>query len=250
MESVSACYRIDVIGTGKFYIGSTSDFLQRMAAHKSSLKAREVGKTNPLLQKLFDQGFELNFSILDTGTRDEMYDVEKKLIDFHKDDKNLLNINLETRGGLTLSRHPNQESIRVKKSKAVLGENNPMHGKNHSIKAKGLIAQAAKGNKRWLGKKHTDDSKQKISEHAKTRTGERNSFFGKTHSDEFKLALGDRKRGTKPTNTNVISIDGVEYLSQADAAKALGVSIGTISFRLKSNNPKFSGYAVVRQGAV
>lgn len=246
MDNESVCYRIDVIGTGKFYIGSTSNFIQRMASHRSSLKA---GKgTNPNLHILFDDNCELSFSILETGTREEMYNREREIIAYFSKDENLLNVNLDTRGGLTVSRHPDKETILIKKSEAVSGKKNPMHGKNHSDAARAKIALAANGNTRWLGKRHTEEARKKISEHAATRTGDSNPFFGKTHSEEFKLRLSERKRGTKPTNTNVISIDGVEYLSQADAAKALGVSTGTITFRLKSNNPKFNGYVVVNRG--
>lgn len=248
MDNESVCYRIDVIGTKKFYIGSTSNFIKRMASHRSSLK--NGSGANPNLQALYDDGYDLVFSMLDNGTRDEMYDRELALLKHYADDQNLLNVNIAVKGGSFLDRNPNQEDIRQNKSNAVLGEKNPMHGKNHSVAAKTLIAQAAKGHTRWLGKTHTVDAKQKISEHASTRTGDRNSFFGNTHSDEFKRALGDRKRGTKPTNSNVIIVDGVEYLSQADAAKALGVSVGTINFRIKSNNPKFKGYVVIKRGTV
>lgn len=249
MDKVSACYRIDVIGTDKFYIGSTSDYLQRMSAHKSSLKSKDTGKTNLLLQELYNLGHELSFSILDTGSRDEMYDKERELIAFHASDKNLLNINLDTRGGLSVSRHPNHLVIRENKSKAVLGEKNPMYGKNHTVNARALIASAAKGNKRWVGRKHRKETRLKISEHAKTRVGELNAFFGKKHTEESKQKMADMRKGNKPTNSNVIMIDGVEYQSQARAAQALGVSIGTINFRLKSNTPQFAGYVVVKRGA-
>jgi DNA-binding transcriptional regulator YiaG len=36
-------------------------------------------------------------------------------------------------------------------------------------------------------------------------------------------------KGKLPSNTNPIVLDGVSYISQADAARKLGVSIGTIS---------------------
>lgn len=247
MNDESVCYRIDVVGTGKFYIGSTCDFLQRMAAHKSALKASN--RANPNLQLLHNAGYEMVFSILSTGTREEMYEFEQECIELNKDNPDLLNVNLRAIGGLDVSRHPDQELVRFNKSLAVLAEKNPMWGKTHSEAAKAKIAEAAKGNTRWLGKTHTEESKQKISAHASTRTGSKNSFFGKTHSEEFKRALGDSKRGTKPTNSNIIMVDGVEYLSQADAAKALGVSQGTINFRIKSNNPLFAGYVVVKREA-
>lgn len=246
MEDISVCYRIDVVGTDKFYIGSTCDFLQRMSAHKAALKHQ--CKSNPNLQILHNAGFEMVFSILETGTRQEMYDFEQNCLEALKDNPNLLNVNLRAIGGLDVSRHPHQEMVRFNKSLAVLAEKNPMYGKTHSAAARDKISEAAKGHTRWLGKTHTSEAKQKISEHASTRTGARNPFFGKTHSEEFKRILGERKRGTKPTNSNVVIVDGIEYQSQADAAKALSVSVGTINFRIKSNNPKFNGYVVIKRG--
>lgn len=247
MDKVSACYRIDVTGTDKFYIGSTSDYLQRTHTHRSRLKSSS--NTNPNLQALHDAGYEMTFSILDTGTREEMFAMELELLKFHETDSNMLNVNISTVGGNFIDRNPNKEKILENKSKAVLGEMNPMHGKNHTVNARALIASAAKGNKRWVGRKHRKETRLKISEHAKTRVGELNAFFGKKHTEESKQKMADMRKGNKPTNSNVIMIDGVEYQSQARAAQALGVSIGTINFRLKSNTPQFAGYVVVKRGA-
>lgn len=247
MNDESVCYRIDVVGTGKFYIGSTNDFLQRMASHKSALKTNNGA--NPNLQLLHNAGYEMVFSILSMGTREEMYEFEQECLELNKDNPDLLNVNLRAIGGLNISRHPNQEMIRFNKSLAMLTEKNPMWGKTHSDAAKAKMAQAATGNTHWLGKTHTEESKQKISAHASTRIGNKNPFFGKSHSEEFKQKARERKLGVKPTNSNVIMVDGVEYLSQADAAKALGVSQGTINFRIKSNNPLFAGYVVVKREA-
>lgn len=44
------------------------------------------------------------------------------------------------------------------------GKNNPFYGKHHTEKSKQLIGQIHKGKKYWLGKKHTEVTKKKMSE--------------------------------------------------------------------------------------
>ena len=49
------------------------------------------------------------------------------------------------------------------------GENNPMYGKQHSEEAKRKISEAGKGNQYFLGRKHSEETKRKISETKKAR---------------------------------------------------------------------------------
>ena len=44
----------------------------------------------------------------------------------------------------------------------------------------------------WLEKKHSDDTKQKMSEKANERIGEKNSMFGRKRSEEFKNGLKEK----------------------------------------------------------
>lgn len=46
----------------------------------------------------------------------------------------------------------------------------------------------------FFGKKHTEDSKRKISEHIIPKQGEHNSFYGKKHTEETKLKMRKSRR--------------------------------------------------------
>lgn len=54
-------------------------------------------------------------------------------------------------------------------------------------------------NNPFYGKKHTEESKQKMSNAAKQRTGDKNPFFNKQHSDETKEKIRQANLGRKHT---------------------------------------------------
>jgi group I intron endonuclease len=55
----------------------------------------------------------------------------------------------------------------------------------------------------WPGMKHTEETKKKMSEKAKKRTGENNTFYGKKHSAESKEKMRLAKIGVTPINKGV-----------------------------------------------
>jgi hypothetical protein len=122
------------------------------------------------------------------------------------------------------------------------GERNGMFGKKHSPKSCGLISEGHKtfkklhGHGATKGIKKSDEHRKKLSDIAKNRTGEKNSFFGRTHSDETKKKIGDHFRGKRPANAKYISIDGTIYSSTRTASEALGVYAGTLYYRANSKN--------------
>ncbi len=73
-------------------------------------------------------------------------------------------------------------------------------------------------------------------------SGSNNPFYNKTHSDATKKSIGEKRKGKKPSNTRLISIDSIIYNGLNDASKALGIKNTTIWHRIKSNNPKYKDY--------
>lgn len=97
------------------------------------------------------------------------------------------------------------------KNKAVgfdEGENNPRFGKNKGKEHPNF------------GRAMSEQHKQKLSKIASLRTGEKNSFYGKSHSKE------SREKIAKANNISVfVDYTKKEYPSVAKAAKDLNVSI-------------------------
>jgi group I intron endonuclease len=97
-----------------------------------------------------------------------------------------------TQTGKHLSKETKQ-----KLSEALSGKKNPMYGKptygflgkTHSEESKRRISE--NNGRVWLGQKMSDKTRQKISDWAKTRTGEKASMFGRHHSEETKKKMSE-----------------------------------------------------------
>ena len=93
-------------------------------------------------------------------------------------------------------------------SKKVVGENNPMFGRTHSIEEFAKIKQANTGRKQPLHEKEkqiasmsgrkrkpfSEEWKEKLSV---AKQGSNNNMFGKTHNEETRKKIGDAARGRK-----------------------------------------------------
>jgi group I intron endonuclease len=124
-----------------------------------------------------------------------------------------------------------------------LGERNGMYGKTHTEEVRKNNAILKKGNINFKGHKHTEETKQKLSEIRKNKnTGEKNPFFGKHHTEETKQKIKEKSKGRLPPNTKKITINGVFYISITEAGRQLNISQPTILWRLNSKNPKFDSY--------
>lgn len=93
------------------------------------------------------------------------------------------------------------------------------------------MSEARSGDKNhFYGKKHTQETKEKISKRAKERnvSGERNPFYGKTHSKESvqraKISKGDKQKGKNHPLAKRIEVNGIVFDYIKEAAEYLGVS--------------------------
>lgn len=82
-------------------------------------------------------------------------------------------------------------------------------------------------------------------EKCRDKSGENNPFYGKTHTEESKQKIRDKKVGIKPVNTKDVFVDGVVYRGLNDAYESTGVKPTTIWYRVKSKNDKYSEYYYV-----
>jgi group I intron endonuclease len=98
------------------------------------------------------------------------------------------------------------------------------------------------GYNKGTGIKLSEENKKLISDNAKLRIGEKNPFYGKTHSEETRKKISVKNMGKKPPNTKPLIIDNIKYLSANDASKILGIKSGTITHRCKSKNILYKNY--------
>lgn len=81
-----------------------------------------------------------------------------------------------------------------------------------------------------LGKKHTDEAKKKISNHLKTRTGDKNSFFGKKHSstsiEKMKLKLIGQTRSDEVKQKMSESAKNKPPMSKETKQKLREINLG------------------------
>ena len=112
-----------------------------------------------------------------------------------------------------------------------------------------MLFRSNKGvsNEELLGKERADEISKILSEHAKSRTGEKNSFYGRSHSDETKNKMSKirKEQGYKGSQNKPISINGKEYTSLGEASKDLEIPITTIRWRCKSENPKYEDWVYI-----
>ena len=254
-------YKLTMDKCGAFYIGSTQDPKARYYAHKSELKRGIHG--SHMFQKAWDDSgsAELTMEVLFSGSKEDAQATELALLKSNASSPDLKNTCVNSLKGIEYSRLSDPDSVRRRISERTRGERNPMFGKTHTAEVRAIISKRFKG-KPNPSAAHplTEETKRKIAETKRLNPmiGEKNPFYGKKHTPESlsKMRESQFKRYTKLLETDWthvqarrILIDGVEYRSQSVAAKALGVSIALITYRLKHPNryPNYQSLAADQQ---
>lgn len=261
----SGIYRIRNLVNDKCYVGSTKNFNRRRGEHFRLLVKNK--HWNSHLQWSYNKYSPENFvfEILEQlpYVKESILSRENCWINQLNSKKNGFNI-ADASFGDQLSNHPNREEIIKKISIGVrktldamsdeerklkfgkVGNLNPMYGKKISQSTLDALSAGLKifilthGCGPTKGIKKTIQHRNKMSECAKLKIGEKNPFYGKKHSQSSKDKMSIAGKG-RPCNTlHPIIMDGVRYERLKDASAVVGISISTLWFRAKSKNPKFS----------
>jgi group I intron endonuclease len=243
--NMSVVYRISLKSKPDlWYIGSTKNKENRFKYHKSTLRKGKHHNEN--FQNAFNlsENKELVFEVLEDTTIENQFQREDFYIKLYGIE-NLYNI-FDGAGtfGDILTHHPNKEKVvenikngvikrynestdeeKVQRSENLKGDKNP------NWKG-GIVILCKCGNKMAYTANSCSD--------CRDRKGNKNPFFGKTHSKETIDKMLKNRKKIIPSNTLRVSVDNVIYESCTAASKAIGCTVATISNR--ANNSKTPNY--------
>jgi len=227
MKIIAGVYQIINAINGKSYIGSSKNVIKRWYRHRQQLK--KGNHHSVYLQRAWNKYGSNSFTLKILIETNDLFVQEQLFINQLKPEYNVGAVG----GGDNITLHPDLNRIKEK------------HRKNYFTNEIGLRNQPkqhfGESNPNWKGgisKFKCIDCNSKISYgHQRcticSKLGNQNPFFGKQHSEETKEKLRRNKLGIKPINSKSIIINNIEYKSQSDAAKALGISSSLMTYRIK-----------------
>ena len=181
---------------GKKYYGSAMNVEKRFSRHKSALKHND--HHNIYLQRSYNKNGEVfDFYVVketDFIDRQDLLDLEQEYIDSNKDGYNMA----PAFGGDIMSSHPNKNEI-IKNRTERLKQTISSMTKDEKSEKYGRIGEL---NGNWrdggLSRKICPQCNvnniaitAKVCANCRDRFGDKNPFYGKTHSDETKKKLSD-----------------------------------------------------------
>lgn len=177
--SIIAVYTITDPLSKKFYIGSTGSLQNRINKHKYDLKNNK--HYNKGLQELFNSNVKFKFDYVITETLEQARSMEDMMLKSSWGNPNLLNISTDSKGGHS---EDTRQRLSIKK-KDYYSKFNP-YIRTKENREKLSIANT--------GKKHSEETKKKISDNKKLWQSNRSPEERK-HSEETKQLLSQKHKG-------------------------------------------------------
>ena len=240
MRIIAGIYSIVNQNNGKTYIGSSKNIIRRWGIHKSALKNNRHHCIH--LQRSWNKhgpdAFKFEVIVEMTNPSEKLLLAEElKIINEQLPQYNVGSVG----GGDNLTNNPNREDIIRRITATVRSRVTTMSDEER----KRIWSRPMVKNPNWKGGTstyHCINCGKETAYYAKrclicSKQGDLNSFYGKHHSDETKKRLSELRLGKLPTNSLKVIVNGIEYGSFNQAAKAYNVSAATISNWLKGRKP-------------
>lgn len=250
-------YVIKCIPTGRFYIGSSDNIAKRKARHLRTL--RNGTHHNVVLQRVFNKYGEVSLSwqYKEVNTVQGARALEQHYLYLHMDNPKCMNIGVHATGGDNLTNNPNRDVIIAKIREGVLvtvaamsdeerraafgspGKLNGMYGKRHSKSARKRMTHAVRTRdySHLKGVKKSEEHRKSIEAAARLRAASPdyvNGFKGRQHTEDARKRMGEANKGRTPANVRRVRVGKKVFKSLRECASALGVSNGTICYRIQS----------------
>ena len=236
---MAVIYKIQFVGSDRFYIGSAIDFAKRKYSHLSSL--RKERHRNIQLQKAFLKYGEENitFEILE-NIEDVSILIEREQTWIDKYDFELI-YNICNFAGNTYGRKHTTYSKRKMSLNhhnvagnsnpmyGVVGEKNPNYGKKHTLATRRKISRALKSRTPW-------NKGIKRPEHSDRMTGENNPFHGKRHSAETREKMKQKRHISQMSKGGKkLTIELVREIRQRYVEDNISISALAREYKLSRN---------------
>lgn len=210
----SGIYLIKSTVNGKSYIGSSVCLRKRYREHKCRLKG---GKhSNPHLQSHYNKHGKnsLEYFLIEVTTKNKLQEREQHYVDKLDPEFNIMKKCVVNRIGL---KHSDEAKRKMKKAAKKRKE------RGDYKKLAKISSEVNKGNKYNLGKKHSEETKKKISESStgrkhspKTRQKISKKLKGREFSKKHRDNLSKAMTGNKNCLGRVLSEETKEKISQAN----------------------------------
>jgi group I intron endonuclease len=236
-KNKSGLYLIENLDSNRFYVGSAVDLYKRMHVHICQLKGNY--HHNAFLQSDYNSGNNnLVFTVLNLAVKNLLITEEQKYIDLIGG--SVFCYNVCQIAGSWLGKTHSDKTKKALSQKAI--------GRKVSDATKEKIRKSHAGKPLSLDHPirlgHTEQSKIRISN---SMLGNKNHFYGKTHSNKTKTLIREKLLGnyhgprTRVKAVNKKSGEIMIFDSMSTAGKKLGISQSYISQacagKIKNNKP-------------
>jgi group I intron endonuclease len=238
-------YRIRNLINDKCYYGSSKEIEKRWKRHENELRNNK--HNNTILQRAWNKYGSDNiiFEVVEICEEKDLINLEQQYLNKNPE----YNVGINASGGDNLTKNPNRTEIINNIVKGIKAR----YSKMSDQEKKDVYGRSLDKNPKWKGGvsvSYCQTCGKKIggnSIHCKDhmiydRAKEKNAFYGKTHTEETKKQLSEKRMGKKPTNMRQVIIDGIIYESLSEASKQTGTPSPTILWRINSKNKKFHNY--------